>query len=60
MISYSSTIGNGKSNGKVVALERRNIYGYVDRERTSKTARKFGTRCKSADASKSVLPENDI
>ena len=54
MISYSSTIGSGKSNGKVVALERRNMYGYVDRERTGKTAMKFCTRCKS------VLPENDI
>ena len=40
------------SDGKIVALERRNIYGYVGQE--------IGTRCKSAEASKSVLSENDI
>ena len=52
MISYSSTTGSGKSDGKIVASEGRNIYGYMGQE--------IGARCKSADASKSVLRENDI
>ena len=29
MIIYSSTIGSDKSDGKIVALERRNIYSLV-------------------------------